>query len=162
MGADTVVALVASGLAAVIAVTVPYMTFRLALRQDHIRWLRERRADLYVDILAEAYAEQQWINYDMADDETRERMRSYYVDMRLSPLERARLAARSNLYGSRRVNQLANGVEAAYGPAGLRRLNEGERTVVRVKVAGAFEELQAAIRAEMGVNDPRLDPANPG
>jgi hypothetical protein len=34
------------------------MTYRLILRQDAIRWLRERRAQFYVDLRTEAHAEQ--------------------------------------------------------------------------------------------------------
>jgi len=34
------------------------MAYRLTLRQDAIRWLRERRAQLYVDLRTEAHAEQ--------------------------------------------------------------------------------------------------------
>jgi hypothetical protein len=91
----TIVALVSSGLAAIIAVAVPWMTFRLTLRLDHTRWLREQRAQLYVDLLTEAYAEQQYFEYDMADDETRARMGRHFTDLRLPPLERARLGARA-------------------------------------------------------------------
>ncbi len=43
MDAQTAVALVSALLATIIAVAVPVMTFRLALRQDAIRWLREGR-----------------------------------------------------------------------------------------------------------------------
>src|SRR5689334_18051508 len=36
-----------AGLAAIIAVVVPWMTFRLALRQDRNRWPREQRHPYY-------------------------------------------------------------------------------------------------------------------
>jgi len=55
------VAIGSASLAAIIAITVPWMTFRLALRQDHERWLREQRSQLCVDILTEAYAEARYI-----------------------------------------------------------------------------------------------------
>jgi hypothetical protein len=51
MHAETVIALISTGLAAIIAVVVPWVAFRLALRQDRARWLREQRAQLYVDML---------------------------------------------------------------------------------------------------------------
>jgi hypothetical protein len=54
MQAATVVALVSAGPAAIIAVPVPWMTFRLALRQDQARWLCEQRAQLHVDLPTEA------------------------------------------------------------------------------------------------------------
>jgi hypothetical protein len=86
MKPETVVALLSAGVAAIIAVSVPWMTFRLALRQDQVRWLREQRAQLYADLLTEAYAEQQYFDYQIADDDTREQMRKYFVDLRLPPL----------------------------------------------------------------------------
>ena len=87
MHAETVIALVSTGLAAIIAVVVPWMAFRLALRQDRARWLRGQRAQLYVDLLTEAHAEQEYFHYAMAADEDRERLRKYWTDLRLAPLE---------------------------------------------------------------------------
>src|ERR1700750_1672316 len=98
MHAETVIALISTGLAAIIAVVVPWMAFRLALRQDQARWLREQRAQLYVDMLTEAYAEQQYFQNATADDETRERMREHFTDLRLAPVERARLGARGTIF----------------------------------------------------------------
>ena len=112
MHAETVVALISAGLAAIIAVVVPWMAFRLALRQDRARWLREQRAQLYVDMLTEAHAEQEYFHYAMAADEDRERMRKYWTDLRLAPLERARLGARGTIFASRTVNRLFMQVQA--------------------------------------------------
>lgn len=41
----------------VAALVVPTVGFALALRQDNIRWARERRAELYIDLLAQAHAD---------------------------------------------------------------------------------------------------------
>jgi len=54
MDAGTAIALISVGVSLIIAATVPYMTFKLALRQDQARWLREQRSQLYVDLLTEA------------------------------------------------------------------------------------------------------------
>jgi hypothetical protein len=109
MDAATVVALVSTGVAAVIAVVVPGMTFRFALRQDAARWLREQRAQLYIDMLTEAQAEQKWIEHTLADKTVQERMMApYFTDTRLPPLERARLGARGAVYSSQTVNRLFN------------------------------------------------------
>ena len=35
--------------------------FLAGLRQDKIRWARENRAELYIDLLAEAHAAHQWM-----------------------------------------------------------------------------------------------------
>jgi hypothetical protein len=147
MLADTVVALVASALAAIIAVVVPWVTFRLALRQDQAWWLREQRAQLYVDMLTEAHAEQEYFHYAMAADESRERMRKYWTDLRLAPLERARLGARGTIFASRTVNRLFMQVEAQ-GRAIMfePQLDEGRQILVRMRIAGALAELEDAIR----------------
>jgi hypothetical protein len=50
MPTQLAVALVPSLIASTIAVVVPLVSFRLALRQDHSRWLREQRAQLYVNL----------------------------------------------------------------------------------------------------------------
>lgn len=159
MEAGTVVALVSAGLAAIIAVSVPWMTFRLALRQDQIRWLREQRAQLYADLLTEAYAEQQYFDFEIADDETREQMRRYFVDLRLPPFERARLGARGTIFASRTVNRLFNRLqgEALNSTLVTRPRHEGDRLVARMRVGRALEELQAAIRRELGADTISLD-----
>jgi hypothetical protein len=117
---------------------------------DRERWLRDRRAELYVDVLTEAHAEREYFDYDIADDETRERKRRNYVDLRLPPFERARLGARGTAFASRNVNRLFNHVQSEALDATWRRpQHEGERAVARVRVGGAFGELEAAIRREL-------------
>ena len=51
------------------------MTYRLTLRQAEIRWLRERRAQLYVELLTEAQAEQDYLVFVTSSDIAREQMR---------------------------------------------------------------------------------------
>jgi hypothetical protein len=158
MHAETVVALVSTGLAAIIAVTVPWVAFRLALRQDQARWLREQRAQLYVDLLTEAYAEKEWLEYAMADDETRETMRTYFHDLRLPPLERARLGARGTIFASKTVNLLFNRLGGEAGRAMLNpRRDEGVRLVTRMAMAGALDKLEGAVRRELGTDRILLD-----
>lgn len=154
MHADTVIATIA----VIIAITVPWLTFRLALRQDQARWLREQRTQLYVDLLTEGYAEEQWLEYAMADDETRKRMREWYTDLRMQPLERARLGARGTAYGSRAVNQAFN----SFGPVAFwatvkRDIQEADRIVARGRIADWREELEKAIRKELGADSIQLD-----
>jgi len=48
--------LVPSAIAIIVAVTVPWFTFRLALKQDRLRRLHDQRSQLYVDLLTEAHA----------------------------------------------------------------------------------------------------------
>jgi hypothetical protein len=139
MHADTVVALVAALLATIIAVVVPWMTFRLALRQDQARWLREQRALLYVDLLTEAHAEQQYFNYAMADDEDKERLRKYWTDLKLPQPERARLGSRTTILASRTVNHLFSQVLAQSGSIVLaHQLDEARKMVIRVRITHAI------------------------
>jgi hypothetical protein len=146
MDAQTIVAIV-------IAVVVPIVAFRLALRQDQARWLRERRAETYVDLLTEAHAEMEYFRYTTADDDVRERMSKYFKDLRLPELERARLGARGTIFASREVNILANRLDGLLARESMvRPRHEGDRAVTRVRVAGAFEELQDAIRRELGAD----------
>lgn len=65
-------------IAAIIAITVPWFTFRLALRQDQQRWLREQRTELYVDVLTEAYAEEHYLQYTTTDPETQQRTEAFF------------------------------------------------------------------------------------
>jgi len=147
MDAQTTVVLV---LSAVIAVSVPWVTFRLALRQDRVRRRQEQLTQLYVDLLTEAYAEQKYFEFETADDETRERMRVYFHDLRLPPLERARLGARGTAFASEEVNRLFNQLQ---GYALIATLagpwNEAERLGARVRVDQALNDLQQAVRREL-------------
>jgi hypothetical protein len=158
MHADTVVALVSIVVAGIIAVSVPWMTFRLALRQDQSRWLREQRAQLYADLLTEAHAEHDHVLFAIAEDEVRERMRLYFADLRLPPLERARLGARGTIFGSKTVNRLFNRLEsecmkATLGP----QRDDGQQMMVRVDLGRALDELEAAVRRELGADRIPLD-----
>jgi phosphoglycolate phosphatase-like HAD superfamily hydrolase len=148
---------VPSVIAVVIAVLVPWFTFRLALRQDRIRRLHDQRADLYIELLTEAYAEKDYFEYEIEDDETRERMRSYRRDLRLQPLERARLGARGTMFASREVNRLFTTLQAQALAATLagRPKDEAERLAARLQVGQAFDGLEAQVRREMGTDEIR-------
>lgn len=134
----------------IVAVGIPYWTFRLALRQERGRWLREQRAALYVDMLAEAYAEQQWFDFDQADDETRELMRPHFTDLRLPPRERARLGARGKAYGDESVNKAFNRLQGVLARASLFRGDDAQQMLTRVEAGRAQDELEAAIRRDLG------------
>jgi hypothetical protein len=113
MDAATVVALVA----AIIAVTVPWMTFRLALRQDQIRWVREQRSQVYADLLTEACARQIFLEMEtIPDDAAYETALESYTDTQLSAMEGQRMAARATIFGSETVTGLhKQAQEAAAG-----------------------------------------------
>ena len=54
------------------ALLVAIIGFWLALRQDKVRWVREKRSELYIDLLAEAHAEEQWMVNRLTAREIRE------------------------------------------------------------------------------------------
>jgi hypothetical protein len=136
--------------AIVVAVVVPLVTFGLALRLDQVRWLREQRAETYVDMLTEVYAQRQWFEYETADGTERESMRNNFNDLRLPEFERARLGSRGTVFGSREVNILFNRFGSVFSQALLiRPKNEAERGVNRVLVGVALNELENAIKREL-------------
>lgn len=153
MDAATWVALLAAMLATVISVTVPLMTFRLALRQDHVRWIREQRAELYVDMLTEAQAEYEWLEYKTAGEDARERAEEWFTDKRLPPLERERLGARGTIFGSRTVNQIFNRLapEAFWQTIGLHEPDPGQIRF-RMQLGEILDDLQEAVRRELGTD----------
>jgi hypothetical protein len=161
MDAGTWVALVAALLATVVAVAVPWATFRFAMRQDQVRWVREQRSELYVDMLAEAYAEQEWLKLETAPAEIQERARKSFTDMRLAPVERARLGARGAILGSRPVNRLFNQVSGEAFRLLMSSRIENNRDAIQMlvdlRLGGLIDELREAIRRELGADRVPLD-----
>lgn len=152
MEAGNIIALVSAVLAGIVAVWVPWLAFRFALRQEQERWLREQRAELYADMLTEAYAEQQHLEFALLDEEARERVP--FTDLRLPPLERAQLGTRANIFGNGEINRLFMRLQQvgfwAVIPTGAER--EARRIQVRMDAERAVEELQKAIRREVGAD----------
>lgn len=152
MSFSEVVSTVSLIVTVVVAVTIPRMTFRLALRQEHVRWLREQRAQLYVDILVEAYAEMQYFEHTMLDDDTRQAAAKHFTDLRQSPAERARLGARGTALAAEEVNAAFNRLQGSLARQswGAEGTAEARRTIGRVEAGKALDELQSAIRHELG------------
>jgi hypothetical protein len=142
-----------------------WAAYLAGVRQDSRRWLRERRAELYVDVLVESYAEKQWAlgvlaEREIADvEEDSERRREAVAewredydrlipDLRLSPTERARLAARMDAYGTGEVARLFGQIERGI----LFPLREG-RYAQPFEVEAAFDAAQVQIRRELGNHD---------
>lgn len=152
MDTESLTVLAAAVLAASVAIAVPWLAFRYALRQEHARWLREQRAVLYADMLVEALAEQEWCQHAMADESTRRI--AHFDDMRLARLERARLGARGASVGSRQVNRLFNQAGATVGRIHMAHtLTQMDRDTaqMRLRIEGgqAFDRLEAEIRREL-------------
>ncbi|MGW5446806.1 hypothetical protein [Streptomyces asiaticus] len=76
------------------------------------------------------------------------------VDLRLPPMERARLGTRANIFGSRHINRLFMRIqhEAIWGTWTRGPQGEAERIRIRVVVSGILDELQKAIRDDLGTD----------
>jgi hypothetical protein len=158
MDAATWVALAAALLATSIAVTVPWVTFRLAMRQDHVRWVREQRSQLYADLLGEVYSEKEWLEVESADEATRERVRPYLTDKRLPDAERAQLGIRAAIFASQAVNLLFN--QYSREALQLRVLSRAGRANpgrAHARIDELVSELRKTIRRELGADHVFLD-----
>lgn len=145
-------------LTAIVAVVVPSLAFRYSLRQDKARWLREQRAECYVDLLTEAYAEKEYFGWEVSDDAEREVSRETYVDLRLPRLERARLGSRGAIFGSKRVLGIFKRLQLEALTASLSEPRDhAERSTAKAQVAETFSELESAIRREIGAEDIWVD-----
>jgi hypothetical protein len=158
MSAADNVAIASACLAAFVAIWVPWLAFRYTLRQEQSRWLREQRAELYADLLTEGYAEQEFLLNELQAEAG---MRSSSTaSLMLPPLERARLGARGTMYASQEVMRLFNKLERIHPNHTI--LRDRNTTPVnalqsaRVAMTGAMEDLQAAIRKEMGTDQIKL------
>lgn len=160
MDTQTVISISSLLVTACVALVVPLQAFKFALRQEHVRLLREQRVSLYADMLVEAHAEQQWLNWWIASHETPDLP---FEDTRLPPLERARLGARGTAVGSAKVNRLFNEVQAVIGRVHMLTLTghmdrDAALIQLRVEAGRAQDALEAAIRTELRADTPLPSP----
>lgn len=152
MDSQTIVTLTSVLLATTVSLVVPLVAFRFALRQEHIRLIREQRAALYADMLVEAHAEQQWLKWWIAGADMPEGIP--FEDTRLSALERARLGARGTAMGSSQVNRLFSELMKVMGRIHLQRAmgqihSDAAQMALNVQAGRAHEALESAIREEL-------------
>lgn len=158
-----IIALAAALLAAVVAVAVPVWTFKRTLELERIKWVRDQRAQLYIDMLAEAYAQQQWfldlmtrreIALIEAGDGDRGPSRADFPpgpDLRLGPTERAKLGARGSVFASPDASKAFNAFNAALGRNSLiPPKSDGEAHMAKVQADQLFDALSDTIRRELG------------
>ena len=145
-------------------VVVPFAAwtaYQFGVRQDRQKWLREQRAELYVDLLVEGYAEKQWcigqlVHREMIDAsepgdpygrvaEWKRDRDQLIPDVRLEPVARAKLGARMAAYSTPEVARLFN----AIGQGVLHPLPSGWFATTYT-VETAFDQLEARIREELG------------
>jgi len=139
---------------------IPIVGFGLALRQDEIRWRREKRAELYIDLLAEAHAEKQWVlkqltgrelaeiraQHEGADHDDDDDRWPALPDTRLDPAARALLGARMSAFASAEVSRRFNAINQALSLVP----RPGESTAAKWAAESAFEELEKRVRHELG------------
>ena len=165
MDFGNIVALGAALLAAVVAVAVPVWTFNRTLELDRIKWLRDQRAQLYIDMLAEAYAEKQWfldlmtrreitLIEERDGDQRRGPSRADFPpspDLRLSPTERSKLGARGAVFASTEVSVAFNTFNGALGRRSLiPPQSEGDAHMAKVQAEELFDALSTVTRNELG------------
>ena len=150
MTAQTWVALGAALLAAVVAVTVPLVTFRMTLRLEKLKWLRDQRAKLYAELIANAIAEcEPYRKADAAPERIQQ--------LSLPPRERAELGARAMMFASDRVRRAWMRI-AAYAEAHPppKTFTDEEQHHAQQLLHDHFTALLDAVRDEMSAPDPRL------
>jgi hypothetical protein len=144
---------------------VALLGFWLALRQDEHRWLRERRTDLYIDLLVEGYAEHNWVEHELtameirenadkdgidhdagkrAEDDWRDRFGGL-IDTRLPPSERALLGARMSAFATVEVRRLFN----AIGVCSPRLRRRGLANGLKIEVNMAWAALENGVHTEL-------------
>ncbi|MFJ6578399.1 hypothetical protein ACIQMY_20810 [Streptomyces sp. NPDC091368] len=160
MDSQTIVAITSVVFATFVGLVVPLMAFRFALRQEHIRLIREHRAALYADMLVEAHAEQQWLRWWIAGTDAAGE-RPPFEDLRLSSLERARLGARGTALGSSTVNGHFNELIGIMGRIHFQcALGQVHTDVAQMELnmqaGAAHDALEAAIRQELNADTPIL------
>ncbi|SCL36292.1 hypothetical protein GA0070624_5513 [Micromonospora rhizosphaerae] len=159
------IALGAALLAAVVAIAVPVWTFKRTLELERIKWVRDQRAQLYIDILAEAYAEKQWFldlmtrrEITLIEERDGEERRGPSQadfppgpDLRLGPVERSKLGARGALFASAEVSKAFNAFSGVLGRCSLiQPQSEAEAHIANVQADELFDALSTAIRNELG------------
>jgi hypothetical protein len=147
MTVDTLIVLAPSA----VAILVTWMTFQYALLREQRQWSREQRAQVYVDLLVEASAEQTWLEDVLSQADMRPEDRTPFPDHRMDGRERRRLGARVNAYGSQEVlkrhKRLRTEITWAIPPYGGR--DEAQRASGMVRTKLAFDALEAQIRLEL-------------
>lgn len=135
------------------AVVVPVVGFWLALRQDKLRWAREKRAELYIDLLAEAYAEKEWMLGELHSRELAEtgpvrddNRFAALPDTRMKPRARALLGSRMAAFGSPEVRAAFNELSRSFPPLPMM----GSSPAARLGVEKAFSDFEVLIRRELG------------
>ena len=143
------------------------MAYQLNLRRDAIRWLRAHRAQLYVEMLLQARAEQFYLSFITSSDPARKGMAEVFdeEDTRLPPLERARLGANGTVFASPEVRGLYELLFAEAWPVELdpgRFRSDEARLEVLGRTAGILGDLEAAVRRELGADQIRAKTGPPG
>jgi hypothetical protein len=128
--------------------------------------LRERRAQLSVEMLTQAYAERCYVTFATSSDSARELMRESFAatDTRLSPVERARLGASGSVFASHQVHGLYDLLFAEAWPVTVspgRFRSDAARMRVMARIAGILGDLEAAVRRELGADQipPKITPS---
>ncbi len=132
----------------VTAVVVAWLGFRYSIRQDERRWTRERRAELYIDLLVAESAEHDWVLHRATEQEAGVQLDRAGTDDRMSSAERRRLGARAAAFASAEVLRRWNALQHEGGQVFV---PWSAPTLVRVHVSAGLDSLTAQVRHELAV-----------
>jgi hypothetical protein len=122
-----------------------------------------------IDLLAEAYAEEQWMVYRLTAQEIREiadrdgtdpeageeAVKEHWEraadlpDTRLPAKDRALLGARAEAFATPEVRRRFNALGACYPPL----IARGQAPALKIKAGLALDALRTQVRAEVGVSE---------
>lgn len=127
----------------------------LGAQRDRAAAARERRSELYIDLLVEASAELDWLKGYLVRTLTDGDAAPPFPDERMDSAERRRLGARASLYATKDVVRLWNTTSGI----GLRTLLGMEQPeTARAKAELAFDALEKRVRIEFAEQDGRRWP----
>lgn len=122
----------------VVAIVVPWLAFRYALRLDQRRWIRDQRSQAYIDLIMEVTAERDWFRHKEMTRTTGKSMP--FDDHRMKPFDRQMLGVRVYAYGSDEVYESHNSLSQAYFLADTRAIEDAASDLLR--------QIRAELRSE--------------
>lgn len=128
------------------ALLIALVGFWLALRQDGVRWSRERRAELSIDLMAEATAEENWLQHELTLLETDGEHGIRLPDTRLPPRERALLGAHGLAFASRDVIRMFKTIGPHAWPVTV---SQQTASALKIEARLAFDDLEQQVRREL-------------
>lgn len=124
-----------------LAIIVPYLTYRFANRQDSRAWRREKRAEIYVELIAEVERRSTKAMELLSSD-----------DATASPPGSGELAARLSAFGSGSVTAAHDHFVTEIGQTLIGRFVHPRDVMLGMSLQSAAAGVRAAVRKELAPN----------